>query len=324
MSGPNHAASPAPALRPVPGGPGIDEAAVAKAVRGRRIRSRLTPYTLLFPGGIWLAIFFIVPMFAMLTLSMSPGDVVHGFVPSFNWATFHDTYIVGIQTYKTQILRSLSYGLISTVLQIAIAYPIAYWLAFRAGTRKTTYLFMLLLPFFVSFVLRTQSWQFMLRDDGIILGPLKHAHLLSQNFHVLATTTAVVGGLTYNYLPFMILPIYVALERVDPRLIEASYDLYATKISAFRKVIFPLSLPGIFAGVVITFVPVTSDFVNAEILGGTSNTMIGSIIQRKYLINQEYPIASGLAFTLMALLLVGIFSYARALGTEDVLEAAAR
>jgi len=302
----------------------MDEGAVAKSVRGRRLRARLTPYTLLFPGGIWLAIFFVVPMFAMLVLSMSPGDIVHGFTPDFSWQSFHDAYIYGIQTYQTQIIRSLIYGVVSTVLQIAIAYPIAYWLAFRAGSRKTTYLFLLLLPFFVSFVLRTQSWQFMLRDDGIVLSPLKSLHLLPQNYHVLATTTAVIGGLTYNYLPFMILPIYVALERVDPRLIEASYDLYASKIAAFRRIILPLSLPGIFAGVVITFVPVVSDYVNAQILGGTSNTMVGNVIQNQYLINQNYPVASGLSFTLMALLLIGIFAYARALGTEDVLEATAR
>jgi spermidine/putrescine transport system permease protein len=147
--------------------------------------------------------------------------------------------------------------------------------------------------------------------------------LLPQNFHILATTPAVIGGLTYNYLPFMVLPIYVALERVDPRLIEAAYDLYASRIRAFRRVIFPLSLPGIFAGVVITFVPVSSDYVNAHILGGPTNTMIGNVIQNLYLVNQQYPAASALSFVLMAALLIGLFAYARALGTEDVLEAAA-
>jgi spermidine/putrescine transport system permease protein len=218
------------------------------------------------------------------------------------------------------------------VLQIAIAYPIAYWLAFRAGARKSFYLFLLLLPFFVSFVLRTQSWNFMLADNGFILSWLKSPsifglHLpfhVSQGFHMLATTPAVIGGLTYNYLPFMILPIYVSLERVDPRLIEASYDLYANKFHAFRRVIFPLSLPGVFAGVVITFVPVSSDYVNAHILGGTNNSMIGNVIQNQYLIDQNYPIASALSFILMAVLLIGVFAYARALGTEEVLEVAAR
>jgi len=286
----------------------------------RHARMRLTPYFIIFPGGVWLLIFFVVPMVIMLSLSLQQGDVVNGFHQVWHWST----YSTALSNYKDQFVRSLWYGLISTVLQIAIAYPIAYWLAFRAGARKTFYLFLILLPFFVSFVLRTQSWNFMLKDDGMIVGTLKSWHLVSQNFHILATTPAVIGGLTYNYLPFMVLPIYVALERVDVRLIEASYDLYATKFKAFTKVIFPLSLPGIFAGVVITFVPVSSDYVNAHILGGPTNTMIGNVIQNQYLVAQDYPTASALSFTLMAILLVGIFAYAKALGTEEVLEVAAR
>src|SRR5262249_31379323 len=159
--------------------------------------------------------------------------------------TWHfQTYVDVIKNYHDQMIRSLEYGLISTILQIIIAYPVAYWIAFRGGTRKSLYLFLLLLPFFVSFVLRAQSWQFMLRDDGFIVGTLRDWGVVGQGFHILATTPAVIGGLTYNYLPFMILPIYVALERVDPRQIEAAYDLYASRFSAFRKVIFPLSLPG--------------------------------------------------------------------------------
>lgn len=206
---------------------------------------------------------------------------------------------------------------------IVIGYPVAYWIAFKGGNRKSMYLFLLLLPFFVSFVLRTISWGFLLADDGILLGTLKNWGLLPSGFHVLATTVAVVGGLTYNFLPFMILPIYVALERVDPRVVEAAQDLYASKTAAFRRVVLPLSLPGVFAGVLMTFVPATADPVNSQILGGTENTMIGNIIQTEYLVNNNYPTASALSFTLMAVLLVGIFIYARALGTENVLEAAA-
>jgi spermidine/putrescine transport system permease protein len=312
MTTANDTFTPAPA-RPAPG----------EAVPGatwRRFRARITPYVIIFPGGLWLAIFFIVPMVTMLSLSLQQGDIVHGFQQVWHF----ETYWTAIKDYKDQLIRSLWYGVISTVLQIAIAYPIAYWLAFRAGVRKTFYLFLLLLPFFVSFVLRTQSWNFMLSDNGMVVGTLKDLHVVPQDFHLLATTTAVIGGLTYNYLPFMILPIYVALERVDVRLIEASYDLYATRFKAFTKVIFPLSLPGIFAGVVITFVPVSSDYVNAHILGGTQNSMIGNVIQNQYLVTQDYPTASSLSFILMAVLLVGIFMYAKALGTEEVLEVAAR
>ncbi|MEV5740712.1 ABC transporter permease [Microbispora rosea] len=285
-----------------------------------RLRAALTPYLLLFPGTLWLAIFFVVPTVVMLSLSLQSGDVVNGYAFTFNW----HSYVDGISTYHDQIVRSLVYGLVSTVIQIVIGFPVAYWIAFKGGTRKSIYLFLLLLPFLVSFVLRTISWQFFLSDNGLLLGPLKSLGLVPQDFHILATSAAVIGGLAYNFLPFMILPMYVALERIDPRVLEAAQDLYASKVQTFLRVVLPLSLPGVFAGVLMTFVPATSDYVNASVLGGTSNTMIGNVIQNQFLVNQDYPTASALSFTLMALLLVGIFAYAKALGTEDVLEVAAR
>ncbi|MEU7690418.1 ABC transporter permease [Microbispora hainanensis] len=285
-----------------------------------RLRASLTPYLLLFPGTLWLAIFFVIPTVVMLSLSLQSGDVVNGYAFTFNW----HSYVDGISTYHDQIVRSLVYGVISTAIQIVIGFPVAYWIAFKGGTRKSVYLFLLLLPFLVSFVLRTISWQFFLSDNGMLLGPLKSLGLVPQDFHILATSAAVIGGLAYNFLPFMILPMYVALERIDPRVLEAAQDLYASKTQTFLRVVLPLSLPGVFAGVLMTFVPATSDYVNASVLGGTSNTMIGNVIQNQFLINQDYPTASALSFTLMALLLVGIFAYAKALGTEDVLEVAAR
>ncbi|GLX07707.1 ABC transporter permease [Microbispora sp. NBRC 16548] len=285
-----------------------------------RLRASLTPYLLLFPGTLWLAIFFVIPTVVMLSLSLQSGDVVNGYAFTFNW----HSYVDGISTYHDQIVRSLVYGLFSTLIQIVIGFPVAYWIAFKGGTRKSVYLFLLLLPFLVSFVLRTISWQFFLSDNGMLLGPLKSIGLVPQDFHILATSAAVIGGLAYNFLPFMILPMYVALERIDPRVLEAAQDLYASKLQTFLRVVLPLSLPGVFAGVLMTFVPATSDYVNASVLGGTSNTMIGNVIQNQFLINQDYPTASALSFTLMALLLVGIFAYAKALGTEDVLEVAAR
>ena len=285
-----------------------------------RLRASLTPYLLLFPGTLWLAIFFVVPTVVMLSLSLQSGDVVNGYAFTFNW----HSYVDGIATYHDQIVRSLVYGLISTLIQIVIGFPVAYWIAFKGGSRKSVYLFLLLLPFLVSFVLRTISWQFFLSDNGMLLGPLKSLGLLPEDFHILATSAAVIGGLAYNFLPFMILPMYVALERIDPRVLEAAQDLYASKLQTFLRVVLPLSLPGVFAGVLMTFVPATSDYVNASVLGGTGNTMVGNVIQNQFLVNQDYPTASALSFTLMALLLVGIFAYAKALGTEDVLEVAAR
>ncbi|MEU0521444.1 ABC transporter permease [Streptosporangium sp. NPDC006007] len=281
---------------------------------------RLAPYLLILPGGLWLLIFLVVPMVFMASVSTQEGDMLNGFVQTFNLSTYGDA----LAQYRTQFLRSAGYGLMGTAVSIALAYPMAYWIAFKGGARKSTYLLLVLLPFFVSFVLRTVSWKFLLADDGMLLAPLKSMSLVPGDFHVLQTTVAVIGGLVYNYLPFMILPIYVALERVDPRVVEAAQDLYAPRREAFTKVVLPLSLPGVFAGVLMTFVPMTADYVNAGILGGPENTMIGNIIQTEYLTNSDYPTAAALSFTLMAAMLIGIFAYARALGTENVLEAAAR
>jgi spermidine/putrescine transport system permease protein len=277
---------------------------------------RLVPYLIGLPGGMWLAIFFVIPILVMLSLSLQSGNAEEGFRFTWEWSNYADAW----EFYHTQFVRSIVYALIVTTLCLVLAYPMAYWIAFYGGTRKSTYLFLILLPFFVSFVIRTASWKFILNDEGFVLGPLKDIGLLPDDFHLLATSTAVIGGLTYNYLPFMVLPLYVALERVDPSLVEAAHDLFASRASAFRRVVFPLSLPGVFAGVLITFVPVASDFVNSGILGGTQTTMIGNVIQTVYLNSNDYPLASAMSFLLMAALLVGIFTYARALGTEQVME----
>jgi spermidine/putrescine transport system permease protein len=279
-------------------------------------RRRLTPYLVGLPGGLWLAIFFVVPILVMLSLSLQSGNAEEGFRFTWEWSNYTDAW----EFYHTQFVRSIVYALIVTGICLLLAYPMAYWIAFYGGARKSTYLFLILLPFFVSFVIRTASWKFILNDQGILLGPLKDVGLLPDDFHLLATSTAVIGGLTYNYLPFMVLPLYVALERIDPSLVEAAHDLFASRSSAFRKVVFPLSLPGVFAGVLITFVPVASDFVNSGILGGTQTTMIGNVIQTVYLTNNDYPLASAMSFMLMAVLLIGIFTYARVLGTEQVME----
>jgi spermidine/putrescine transport system permease protein len=264
-------------------------------------------------------VFFAIPMVAMLSLSLQQGDVVNGYTLTWHF----QTYLDAIHDYKTQLIRSLIYGLVSTIIMIVLAFPIAYWIAFRGGRRKSTYLFLLLLPFFVSFVLRTISWRLILTDDGPLLHPLKQIGLLPESFHLLGTSPAVIGGLVYNYLPFMVLPIYVAVERIDPRIVEASRDLYADPARAFSKVILPLSLPGVFAGALMTFVPTSTDYVNSSVLGSSSTTMIGQVIQAQYLQNSDYPTASALSFILMAVMLVCIFAYARALGTADVMEAVA-
>jgi spermidine/putrescine transport system permease protein len=279
----------------------------------------MAPYAMILPGGLWLAVFFVVPIGAMASLSLQQGDLFSGFRQTFHFQTYTDV----ITQYHDQLVRSFVYGLWTTIIAIVLAYPVAYWIATRGGRHKSTYLFLILLPFFVTFVLRTIAWQFLLADNGIVLSPLKDAHLLPADFHILATSVAVVGGLVYNFLPFMVLPIYVALERIDRSLLEAANDLYASRSQAFLRVVLPLSLPGVFAGVVLTFVPATSDYVNATILGGTSQVMIGNIIETLFIENQDYPQAAALSWVLLTALLIGVFAYARALGTEDVLDVSA-
>ncbi|MFG1999396.1 ABC transporter permease [Spirillospora sp. NPDC048911] len=286
----------------------------------RRIKGKLTPYLLMLPAGLWLLIFFAIPLVYMASVSLMTGNLIDGWKQTWHW----QNYTEGFDLYGDKLVRSLWYGLLATVACIVLGYPAAYWIAFKGGRHKSTWLFMLLLPFFVSFVLRTVAWKLVLTDNGPLLKPLKGWGLLPDDFHVLDSGFAVVSGLTYNFLPFMVLPIYVALERIDYRVIEAAYDLYAGRLEVFRRVVLPLSLPGVFAGVIMTFVPVSSDYVNAQVLGGPGNTMIGNVIQAEYFTNSNYHTASALSFTLMALLLIGIFAYARALGTKDVLEAAGR
>jgi spermidine/putrescine transport system permease protein len=298
--------------------PAVPPTPTAVATKRRRNFRRLTPYWLALPGWLWLAIFFVVPTVVMLSVSTMSGDIESGFKQTFVWHTYVDAW----SRYHTQFVRSMIYGLIATALCIGIGYPVAYWIAFRGGAHKSSLLFLLLLPFFVSFVIRTQSWNFILSDNGMVITQLKDWGWVGQNFHILQRPIAVIGGLVYNFLPFMVLPIYVALERVDGALLEAAADLYASKLTAFRKVVFPLSLPGVFAGVLLTFVPVAADYVNASILGGPDTTMIGNVIQTQYFTNLNYPTAAALSFILMAILLVGVALYARLLGTDDVLDAA--
>jgi spermidine/putrescine transport system permease protein len=286
----------------------------------RSIRAKLSPYALIFPAWIWLVIFFVVPVVTMLSVSLMTGSDVQGFTQTWHWSTYSDAW----DKYHVQIVRSLVYGLIATGICLVLAYPVAYWIAFRVRPRyKASILFLLLLPFFVSFVIRTQTWGYMLADQGIVLDALRWLHLADHNTRILNTSTAVIGGLSYNFLPFTILPIYVSLERVTPDLLEAASDLYANKVLSFLRVVLPLSVPGVFAAVLLTFVPVSADFVNAQLLGGTSNHMVGNAIETEYMTNFNPPTASALSFILMAVLLVGVFAYARALGTEEAMEMAA-
>jgi spermidine/putrescine transport system permease protein len=282
-------------------------------------RRQRVAYGLLTPGAIYLALAFIVPLILVVYTSLESGGLLSGGY-SFSWA--FDNYTSGLTEYKTFYMRSLVYSGLATAICIMLAYPMAYWIAFYAGKWKSTMFFLILVPFFVSFVIRTVQWKFLLADDGVIFGPLKSIGLLPDTFHVLATPVAVVAGITYNFLPFTALPLYVALDRIDKRLVEAAKDLYATKFDAFRRVVLPLSFPGLFAAVILTFVPATGDYVNSSVLGSNKTTMIGQIIQSKFLVEADYPQAAALSVILMVGMLVIAVIYARVLGTEDAALAA--
>jgi spermidine/putrescine transport system permease protein len=281
-----------------------------------RLRRVATPYLLSLPAWAWLTLFFLVPLFAILSLSLETGNAVEGFNLTWNFSVFPDV----INEYSTQLVRSFVYGGLSTLIALIAMYPVAYWIAFRGGRYKSIYLLLILLPFFVSFVIRMLTWQFILSDEGFVLGTLKDIHLLPQSAHILSTPAAVVGGLTYDALPYMALPLYVSLEKIDPALLDASADLYANSWQRLWRVIVPLSTPGIYAGILLVFITNVGDFVSATILGGPGTTMIGNIIQTQYLENSNYPVASALALLLMAILLIAMFLYARAFGARSIEE----
>ena len=276
---------------------------------------RTLPYLLLLPGVLWLFIFYVIPAIQMFTYSISTGTLETGFTMTFS----ADAYATAINQFGKQFLNSILYGGAATILTLAIGFPVAYTIAFRGGRYKNLILFLVIAPFFTSFLIRTISWKILLGPEGPLFAPLKHAlHILPGSFDILNTPVAQLAGLTYNFLPFMILPLYVALEKIDIRLIEAAEDLYANRGAAFRRVTLPLALPGVFAGSLLTFIPAMGDYINAELLGNPSTRMIGNVIQNRLLLQNDYPVGSALSFILMAAILVAVAVYARVLGTEQL------
>jgi spermidine/putrescine transport system permease protein len=272
----------------------------------------LTPYLLLAPGLAWLAVFFVAPLGFLAYQSLQSGSFDFGYEFTWAWGNFGDA----ISTYHDHLIRSFLYAGLATVIALLVSYPLAYWIAFRGGRWKNLLLLAIIAPFFVTYLIRTLAWQSILSDNGIVVDTLRTLHLLGEDGRLLATSTAVVAGLTYNFLPFMALPLYVALEQIDHRLIEAAQDLYASKLQAFLRVTLPLSLPGVFAGTLLTFIPAAGDFINAQLLGTPRQHMIGNVIQSKFLELIDYPAAASLSFVLMATILIGVIVYARVLGSE--------
>ncbi len=286
------------------------------AASGRR-RSTIAPYAMVLPAVAYLVVFFVVPMWSLLrtSLSSNTGSV---FVPTleFNWD--FGNYADAFSDFKEQIFRSFGYAGTATVACIVMAYPLAYVIAFKSGRWKNLLLGLVILPFFVTFLVRTLAWKTILADDGVVVDVLGSVGMLPDEGRLLSTSWAVIGGLTYNFLPFMVLPLYVSLEKIDPRLIEAAGDLYSSSWRGFRKVVVPLSLPGVLAGSLLVFIPAAGDFINAQYLGGTQNTMIGNVIEKQFLVVKDYPAAAALSFVLMAIILVAVLAYTRVLGTDDL------
>ena len=274
----------------------------------------LAPLLLLAPGLAWLVVFFVVPLAILGYQSLQSGDFVTGY--SFTWA--FSNYPDAISTYHEQLIRSFVYAGIATAAALAISYPLVYWIAFHGGRWKNLLLLFIVAPFFVTYLVRTLAWQNILADEGPVVGFLREIHVLGADGRLLATTVAVVAGITYNFLPFMALPLYVSLEQIDPRLLEAAQDLYASKVKAFLRVTLPLSMPGVVAGTLLTFIPAAGDFINAQLLGTPNQYMIGNVIQSKFLELIDYPAAASLSFVLMALIMIALLVYARVVGTEKL------
>jgi spermidine/putrescine transport system permease protein len=290
----------------------------SKAIFTQPLRNgrSLTPYLLLIPGLAWLGVFFVIPFFSLLVTSlMKPAgsSVLDGYVNALEISN----YMLALQTYWPVFAKSLLYAASATLLALVIGYPLAYHIALRGGRWRNLMLVLVIAPFFASYLIRTYAWKTILADESFITSALNFFNLLPQD-RILNTPLAVIAGISYNFLPFMILPLYASIERIDPRLLEASKDLYADSSETFRKVTLPLSMPGVVSGTLLTFIPAMGDFINASLLGSAKDKMIGNVIQSQFVIVRDYPRASALSFILMTLILLIVFFYIRRAGTEDL------
>ena len=278
--------------------------------------SSVLGYLLLLPAGLWLGLFFVVPLVSLVSTSLydPAGSLEVGYQLTGEIAN----YVSVLDDYRDQFLRSLAYAGIATVACMLLGYPLAYAIAFKAGRWKNLMLVAVIAPFFTSFLIRTLSWQLLLADQGWLVESLQFLQILGDDGRLLATPLAVVTGLTYNFLPFMVLPLYASLEKIDPRLMEAGADLYASPFTTFRKVTLPLSMPGLVGGTLLTFIPSAGDYINAELLGNTSTQMIGNVIQNLF-DGGSYPEAAALSVTLMMVIVVMVLVYIRRAGTEELL-----
>lgn len=289
----------------------------ATPVAAPKKRGKKTAYLLLAPGMLWLLIFFVFPLLNLAetsTKTPAPTFETGEFVQTFRFLNFIDAFVDN----QEQFYRSFFYALLATILALAIAYPLAYAIAFKSGKWRNLMLLLVVAPFFTSFLLRTIAWKQILGAEGPVVSTLQFLRLLPPDATITATAFSVVMGLTYNFLPFMTLPIYASLDRIDYRLLEASGDLYANGPTTFRKVTLPLSMPGVVAGTLLTFIPASGDYINAQLLGNPDNFMIGNVINSRFFRVVDYPTAASLSFLLMAAILILVTIYIRRSGTDEL------
>ena len=279
-------------------------------------RSGRTGYLLLLPAILWLVVFFAIPTIQLVATSLydPAGSLETGYAMAWEFRNYAEV----MSTYSPQIMRSFGYAGTATVLALLLGYPLAYAIAFKAGRWKNLMLILVIAPFFTSFLVRTLAWKSILSDNGFIVESLKTVGLLADDGRLLATSVAVVTGLTYNFLPFRVLPLYASLEKIDPKLVEAGKDLYANGFTSFRKITLPLSMPGVVAGTLLTFIPAAGDYINSELLGTPQQRMLGNIIDSLFLVQLDYPIAAASSVLLMIAIVVLVFVYVRRAGTEEL------
>ena len=266
---------------------------------------------------LWLVLFFLVPTIQLVATSLYDpnGSLDAGYAMTWSFPNYWNA----LTSFTAPFLRSLVYAAVSTGLALLLAYPLAYAIAFKSGRWKNLMLVAVIAPFFTSFLVRTLAWKSILSDNGFVVNVLQALHILGPDGRLLATSVAVITGLTYNFLPFMVLPLYASLEKIDLRLIEASKDLYADGFTSFRKVTLPLSMPGLVAGTLLTFIPAAGDYINAELLGTPKQYMIGNVIDSLFLVQLDYPMAAACSVILMLAIVAMVLVYVRRAGTEELL-----
>lgn len=280
-------------------------------------RTGAVGYLLLLPAALWLVLFFVVPFYSLMATSLfdPAGSDFRGYEMTYAWGN----YVDAVEEYWQPMLRALWYGGLATLFCLVLGYVLAYTIAFKAGRWKTLMLVLVIAPFFTSFLIRTLSWKLILADDGLVVDTLQTLHVLGDDGRLLATPVAVIAGLTYNFLPFMVLPLFASIDKIDHRLIEAANDLYANPVVGFFKVTWPLSLPGVVSGTLLTFIPASGDFINAQLLGSPNQRMVGGVIQSLFTDAGNYPAAAALSMIMMVGIVVMVLVYVRRAGTEELL-----